>query len=383
MNKQANFSNGTIPIMTLLNDIKNIRFGGLDLQPEYQRGYIWKNGFKDKLIYSIIMQYPIGNINIRVLNNPNDKGAKREIVDGQQRLSTIRDFVNNNYEIKGEWAEKIIQVIKEYYDDAGEKDEDLDKLVQKLNKNKIKKFKYKDLPKLIQDNINAFNIAVIEITNSNDEQIREYFRFLQNQEILRAGEIINSIPPTNLEDILLKVKDKNKLLNIIGFKDNREEFNKIFYSLIGLYDKKINFGVADKVIQNYASNAPKPTVGLSLINNMVNNINYITNVNGNIVNKTRKRYLKYLLLLAGFNNLDFKNNSVTILENLKLIDDKLTSFFSAKNNAVENTFVRCTEKCISDLREVALISKGSQTFASVSKAINLLEFYINNINEVL
>ena len=41
--------------------------------------------------------------------------------------------------------------------------------------------------------------------------IAEYFRFVQNQERLRAGEIINSIPDSQLEQYLLQIDTKNIL----------------------------------------------------------------------------------------------------------------------------------------------------------------------------
>ena len=89
MLEQMNFSNSSVPVTSVLNSINTVNFGGLDLQPTYQRGYVWKDDFKDKLIYSIIKSYPTGNISVRVLKIPNAKGAKSEVVDGQQRLTTI------------------------------------------------------------------------------------------------------------------------------------------------------------------------------------------------------------------------------------------------------------------------------------------------------
>ena len=44
----------------------------------------------------------------------------------------------------------------------------------------------------------AYNISITNITNATDDEIAEYFRYLQNQERLRAGEIINSVPETKL-----------------------------------------------------------------------------------------------------------------------------------------------------------------------------------------
>lgn len=300
MLERMSFSNASIPVASVLNSINTANFGGLDLQPTYQRGYVWKDDFKDKLIYSVIKSYPSGNISVRVLNTPNAKGARSEVVDGQQRLTTIREFVNNDYAIKSEWSKRIIQIIKEYYEDAGVEDDKVKRLVKKLNNKGNVKLKYNDLPEIIKQNISAYNIPMTYIANSSDQQIREYFRFLQNQERLKAGEIINSMPATNLEIFIERLNHKNLFLDVIGFSDNRAEFEKIFYSIIGLFDNKISFGTTDKTIQNYAAKAETPTIGLLQTENMIEQINIITSLGTNILPNTRKRFLKYLLLLAGF-----------------------------------------------------------------------------------
>lgn len=81
MGMRTKFSLVSLAIMSLISKIRLASLGGLDLQPKYQRNYIWKKDFKDKLIYSIIKSYPIGNIIIRELDKPNEKGAESEIVD--------------------------------------------------------------------------------------------------------------------------------------------------------------------------------------------------------------------------------------------------------------------------------------------------------------
>lgn len=377
MNNQMNFSNASVPIASVLNSINTVRFGGLDLQPTYQRGYVWKDDFKDKLIYSIIKSYPTGNISIRVLTDANAKGAKSEVVDGQQRLTTIRDFVLNEYTIKSEWSRKIIELIRDYFNQAQESNESLDKLIKKLSNKGMIKLKYKDLPEIIKGNINAYNIPMTYIANASDQQIREYFRFLQNQERLRAGEIINSMPPTNLECFLDKIKHKNLFLDNIGFSDSRLEFDKIFYSIIGLFDGKIPFGTTDKAIQNYTSKAGFPTVGLENSNRMVEQINSIIFADSQIIQNTRKRYLKYFLLLSGLGYVDFSDKSEEKLRKLKSIDDKLSAFFSAKENAVEKTFENYLPDVIEDFRLIALLTKGGHPLQRVEDRMKILAKYIN------
>lgn len=109
------FSYDSRPIQTIVNQIRNInKRDGIDLQPSYQRGYIWGAEFRDKLWYSIIKGYPIGNISLRVRNDRNDKGAMIEVVDGQQRLTSIFKFINGEYSIQGDVARNIIEYISEY-----------------------------------------------------------------------------------------------------------------------------------------------------------------------------------------------------------------------------------------------------------------------------
>lgn len=377
MNNQMNFSNASVPVASVLNSINTVKFGGLDLQPSYQRGYVWKDDFKDKLIYSIIKSYPTGNISIRVLKDANAKGAKSEVVDGQQRLTTIRDFILNEYTIKSEWSRKIIELIRDYFEQAKESDESLDKLLKKLSNKGAIKLKYKDLPEIIKGNINAYNIPMTYIADASDQQIREYFRFLQNQERLRAGEIINSMPPTNLECFLDNIRHKNLFLDNIGFSDSRLEFDKIFYSVIGLFDGKIPFGTTDKAIQNYASKASYPTLGLERTNRMVEQINSIIFIDSEVIQNTRKRYLKYFLLLSGLGYVDFSRDTKEKLKKLKLIDDKLSAFFSAKESAVEKMFKNCSSNIIEDFRLIALLTKGGHPLQRVEDRMKILAKYIN------
>ena len=378
MLEQMNFSNASVPVTSVLNSINTVNFGGLDLQPTYQRGYVWKDDFKDKLIYSIIKSYPTGNISVRVLKIPNAKGAKSEVVDGQQRLTTIRDFVSNQYIIKSEWSKKIIEVIKNYYESAGVQDETVHKLVKKLNNKCNVRLMFNDLPEIIKGNINSYNIPMTYIADATDQQVREYFRFLQNQERLRAGEIINSMPATNLEVFLDNISHKNMFLDIIGFSDDRAEFDKIFYSIIGLFDSKISFGTTDKTIQSYAAKAETPTIGLDKVNTMVEQINSIISVGNSVLTATRKRFLKYLLLLSGLKLVDFSTDTVLKLKTLKNIDDKLSVFFSAKANVIEEEYKGYSEAVIEEMRLIALLTKGGHSLSRVENRMRILAYYINN-----
>ncbi len=381
MAQRLEFSLESYALMTLINDIRIIEFGGLDLRPKYQRNYIWSNDFKDKLIYSIVKSYPIGSIIIRKLKEPNEKGAKSEIVDGQQRLTTIYEFIEGKYEIHSEFSRKIIEEIQEIY---GEKtDSELERLKKKLGNKGSIKLKYSDFPAVIRGKFEAFNMSVTKIIEADETDITEYFRFLQNQERLRAGEILNSLSDSKMEKYLLKIENVDEFCNIIGFDNDRKEFDKLFYSVIGLLDNKLSLGVPDSTIRKYVTTEDKMTEGQAEFQNLIEQVNYITNnfQDVELLINTKKRYVKFMLLLMGFDLVDFTQETERKLKSLELIDSKLSVFFSSKPDVVQKEFEGYSTEIIEELRSVALISRGAQIIERVKNRMEILAYYIQNIEE--
>ena len=69
--------------------------GRLVIQPEYQRNYIYNDGKKDvAVINSLLSGYPIGLIYF------NKNGDKYEVLDGQQRITSIGRFITNKFAVK-------------------------------------------------------------------------------------------------------------------------------------------------------------------------------------------------------------------------------------------------------------------------------------------
>ena len=70
--------------------------GKLTIQPEYQRNYIYADGKKDvAVIESVIKGYPLGLI---YFNKTSD--GKFEVLDGQQRITSIGRFLRNKFALK-------------------------------------------------------------------------------------------------------------------------------------------------------------------------------------------------------------------------------------------------------------------------------------------
>lgn len=74
-----------------------IRRGLIDLQPDFQRGEVWKTPKKQRLIDSILRGWHIPPVHL--ISDP--VAERLEVLDGQQRLVSIRDFLNNEFPING------------------------------------------------------------------------------------------------------------------------------------------------------------------------------------------------------------------------------------------------------------------------------------------
>lgn len=70
---------------------------------EYQRGTgLWPDGPASYFIDTILEGYPFPKIYMSEFLNRPDRKLRKELVDGQQRINTIRRFYNNELQIKGE-----------------------------------------------------------------------------------------------------------------------------------------------------------------------------------------------------------------------------------------------------------------------------------------
>ena len=85
------FRSTQYPISDLYEWITNAT---LTLQPQFQRGDIWHVSAQSYFIDTLLRDLPIPPIYIRLITDRETKTSYREVVDGQQRLSTIVKFID-------------------------------------------------------------------------------------------------------------------------------------------------------------------------------------------------------------------------------------------------------------------------------------------------
>ena len=101
---KINFNNSTIGSL-----IHKYYGFGVDMNPEYQRGYVWEQKDKQLLIDSIFNNIDIGKFAFIHLDNKKcaETGNGYEILDGKQRLGAIIDFYENRYPYNGVYYNEL------------------------------------------------------------------------------------------------------------------------------------------------------------------------------------------------------------------------------------------------------------------------------------
>lgn len=133
--------------------------GTLDLKPRYQRYAIWSPGQKCFLIDSLISGAPVPQVflNIKSRGSGRERQTIYEVVDGQQRLRAILEYMDDEYPLLATTA-RSYPVSEAYAPHVGKK--------------------YGELPPATQEAIWNYWLPVQELRGWKEDQIRALFRRL-------------------------------------------------------------------------------------------------------------------------------------------------------------------------------------------------------------
>lgn len=87
---------------------------GIDMKPEYQRGYVWNDEAKVQLIDSIYKGIDIGKF-VLIEKEKQLDDCLLEVLDGKQRISTIVDYVEDRLMYKGLLFSQIQREDRQYF----------------------------------------------------------------------------------------------------------------------------------------------------------------------------------------------------------------------------------------------------------------------------
>ncbi len=141
-----------------------VKNGKIDFDHIIQRPKVWDKEKKSNLIESMISNYPIPQMFASRKNDPDgNKNNRYFIVDGKQRLSTVKEYLND------EFALSDLPTVS-YFDEELNEESTLD----------VSGMKFSELPEGLQDILNTVTFSIVYFDNLTLEEERTLFLKLNN-----------------------------------------------------------------------------------------------------------------------------------------------------------------------------------------------------------
>lgn len=94
--------------MVISEFYENDTVGKYKYDAAYQRDKVWSQEKKSFLIDSILKNYPIPPVFLRLRINKDTGSTTYDVIDGKQRLCTIRDFIDGKVQLPDDFGDDII-----------------------------------------------------------------------------------------------------------------------------------------------------------------------------------------------------------------------------------------------------------------------------------
>lgn len=145
---------------TLANQMKS---GNVNFDNAVQRGLVWDVEKKSLLIHSMVYGYAIP-----AMYFTRDENKIYDSLDGKQRSNAICEFLNDEF--------ALVPDTPPVYDDDGKMEN-------------ISGMTFSQLPEWVQDRINEYSLTIYYYEDMTEQEIREFFRRLNNGKPLTAVEL--------------------------------------------------------------------------------------------------------------------------------------------------------------------------------------------------
>lgn len=175
-----------LPVETLVSWVNR---GKMNLQPDFQRNFVWNSGKASRLVESVLLDIPIPVIYVA-----EEANRTYSVVDGQQRLTSICSFVNGTFPSGQSFKLSGLQVLSE------------------LNRKA-----FSDLSLERQETILNFILRVIIIERDSDPDVKfEVFERLNlGAEKLNDQEVRNCVYRGNYNELLRQLSHTPALLTTL------------------------------------------------------------------------------------------------------------------------------------------------------------------------
>lgn len=214
---------------------QRIKRGSIDLRPDFQRDMVWNRAKKQGLIDTILRDWKFPPVFFVVTGND----QLMEVLDGQQRLSAIVEFLENEFAIDGN--------IEPY-----------DEEIQKLNG-----LRFDQLPDRVRFRIEQYSIRIHELYDYQEGEPYELFFRLNQGVTLTPAEKRNTFFGPVREQIKNFVSYMSSLDidgSRIGFNNNRLAYDDVIARFTyAVHTKIISKKITDvNLVEFYRAGTPVP-----------------------------------------------------------------------------------------------------------------------------
>lgn len=201
--------------------------GRLNVQPDYQRNYVWDGKKASRLIESILLGIPIPIIYLADQGN-----GVLNVIDGQQRLTSLFSFIDGVFPDGRKFKLSGLNVFTE-----------------------LKGKTYADLESIFQDKINEYPLRVITFTADSDPDLQyEIFSRLNTGSVaLNDQELRNCIYRGPFNDFIKELASDKDFLSLLGLKGphSRMKDVELVLRFVGFYTESyLNYNPPSKTFMN-------------------------------------------------------------------------------------------------------------------------------------
>ena len=83
-----------------VSHVRNLKtMGQIDFSPDYQRNYVWSEKQKVYLIDTLINSFSVPKVYVSKKYDPEKGDTYYDVIDGQQRLTTIINFIDGEFKL--------------------------------------------------------------------------------------------------------------------------------------------------------------------------------------------------------------------------------------------------------------------------------------------
>ena len=231
--------------------------------PSFQREEVWTKSQKQLLIDSILRDFDIPKIYLRVEKDKSETSNETlSIIDGQQRISSIIGFLRGEFNLS----------------------KDADPIFGERIAGKF----FSELSDELREQILGYSIDVVKLKNYDNEEIEEMFSRLQNGTQLNAAEKRRALN-SRIRDVISDLSKHKVFSSSVGFTSKRYGFEDAVAKVVHFHVRGgISLISQSAIVKTYSEFQDKD-LDTAIQNDVRKSFNFINKSFGNNTNPKLKK----------------------------------------------------------------------------------------------